>query len=69
MRVFRRNTAYFEYNVQFNFDITKLMEFPQFLRKFVDTCHRLDITEMEEFNMRPFLSNTVHCVCSSLPNE
>eukprot|EP00171_Calliarthron_tuberculosum_P001730 IDg1730t1 len=44
MGEFRRNTAFLEYRIRTKFDGAMPIEILCFLRKFIDTCNRLDIT-------------------------
>eukprot|EP00171_Calliarthron_tuberculosum_P001062 IDg1062t1 len=50
----RRNTAFFNFHIPIKFDGEHPIEILRFLRKFVDTCKRLEISEMEAFVMIPF---------------
>lgn len=40
---------FFEYHVRISFDVSHPIDFLWFLRKFVVTYHRLDITVIESF--------------------
>lgn len=51
MRDVRRNTTFFEYYVCHAFERTNRLEVLQILRKLVDTCYRIDISEIVAYAM------------------
>lgn len=65
----RMNTTLFEYHVRITFDGTHPMKVLRFLRKFVETCHQLDMTEMEAFVMLPFFLKDSTLCSFNLPTE
>lgn len=50
----RRNTAFLENHIRIKFEGDNPIEVFRFLRNFMDTCNRLDITEIESYGILSF---------------